>query len=144
VLILGEGVGSLLLGTLADRRGHKLSLEWAAGLFALAFALAWLAPAAGWYYAVFALLGASYGAQITSGLLMVFEFAEPQRRPTYIGVAGTLVGLVSMAGPLLGAWLAGVDYGLLFAAGAGTSLVAWGAMRWGVQEPRHKLRSDSF
>ncbi len=142
VLILGEGLGSLIFGMLADRRGHKLSLEWAAGIYALAFALAWLAPTAGWYYAVFALLGASYGAQLTSGLLMVFEFAEPQRRPTYIGVAGTLVGLVSMAGPLLGAWLAGIDYGLLFAVSAGTSLVAWCAMRWGVQEPRQVLGSE--
>jgi MFS family permease len=144
VLILGQGLGSLVFGTLADRHGHKLSLEGAAALYALAFALAWLAPAVGWYYVAFAFLGASYGAQMNSGILMVLEFAEPKRRPTYIGVAGTLLGLVSMAAPLLGAWLAGIDYGLLFAASAAISLVAWGAMHWGVQEPRQRVRAESL
>ncbi len=141
VLMAGQGVGSLAFGLLADRRGHKLSLEWAAGLYAVAFALVWLAADARWYYLVFALLGAGQGAQLVSGILVVMEYGEPQRRPTYIGIASTTIGLVNMVGPLLGAWLAGIDYGLLFALNTAISLAALVTMRWWVQEPRWAVKT---
>jgi len=92
---------------LADRYGHKLSLELATLASFLAFALAWLAPSPAWYYAVFALLGSTAGGIMVLGILIVMEFCEPGRRPTYVGLANTGVGLVSMVAPLLGAWLAG-------------------------------------
>jgi MFS family permease len=136
VLLLGQTVGNLTFGLLADRRGHKSSLEWAGVAYCLAFALAWLSPDAAWYYLVFFLLGAGQGIVIVSGILVVLEFCEPQRRPTYVGLTNTAVGLVGVTGPLVAAWLAGVDYGLLFAICAAISLMAWVAMRWWVQEPR--------
>lgn len=135
-MLVGEGLGSLVFGVLADRHGHKFALEWAAGLFSVAFALAWLAPRASWYYAAFFSLGVALGTRLNSGLLVVWEFCEPQRRPTYIGVASTVMGLVSIVGPLAGAWLASVDYGLLFALSAATNLAALGALRCWVREPR--------
>jgi MFS family permease len=135
-LLLGQTVGNLVSGFLADRLGHKLSLELSALVSILAFTLAWLAPSADWYYSVFALLGATSGATIVSGILLVLEFCEPQRRPTYVGLANTGVGLVSVVAPLLGAWLAGINYNWLFALSAGVNLVALAMMRWWVQEPR--------
>jgi MFS family permease len=102
----------------------------------LAFAIAWLAPAAEWYYIVFALLGMNLGAILVSGILVVMEFCEPQRRPTYIGLANTSVGLVGVCVPLLGAWLASINYNWLFAISAGVNLVALVLMRYWVQEPR--------
>lgn len=135
-LLLGQTVGNLALGWLADRFGHKLSLELGALATLLAFVLAWLAPSAGWYYAVFALLGLALSATIVSGILVVMEFCEPQRRPTYIGMTNTAVGLVSVVAPLLGVWLAGINYSWLFAFSAGLNLLALVAMRWWVQEPR--------
>lgn len=134
--LLGQTAGNLTFGFLADRFGHKLSLELGALASSLAFALAWLAPAAEWYYLVFVLLGTSSGAMIVSGILVVMEFCAPERRPTYVGLANTATGLVSAMGPLLGAWLAGVGYGWLFALSAGVNLLALGMMRWRVQEPR--------
>jgi MFS family permease len=135
-LLVGQTVGNLALGWMADRFGHKLPLEVAAFSSFLAFGLAWLAPASSWYYLVFALLGVSSGAIIVSGILVVMEFCGPGRRPTYIGIANTGVGLVSVAAPLLGAWLASICYGWLFAIGALVNLVAFAAMRWRVREPR--------
>ncbi len=135
-LLLGQTVGNLGFGFLADRFGHKLSLELSALASLLAFALAWLAPSAAWYYVVFALLGIALGAVIVSGILVIMEFCGPQRRPTYVGMTNTGVGLVSVAAPLLGAWLAGVSYNWLFALSAGVNLVALAMMRWWVREPR--------
>jgi MFS family permease len=141
VLLLGQTVGNLVFGLLADRRGHKFALEWAALAYAIAFALAWLAPGAEWYYAVFFLIGVSQGILVVSGILVLFEFSEPQRRPTYIGLTNTSLGLVNVAGPLLAVWLAGVGFELLFAACAVISFVAWVSMRWWVQEPRWSAKT---
>ncbi len=135
-LLVGQTVGNLTLGWMADRYGHKFSLEIAALASFTAFALAWQAPSASWYYLVFALMGVSMGAVIVSGILVVMEFCEPGRRPTYVGIANTSVGLVSILAPLLGAWLASVSYSWLFAVGAAVNLVAFFVMHWKVREPR--------
>ncbi len=134
--LLGQTVGNLAFGFLADRFGHKLCLELGSVAATCAFALAWLAPLAGWYYVVFALLGVTLSSLLVSGILVSLEFSEPQRRPTYVGLSNTVVGLVGVTAPLLGAWLADVGYGWLFAASALVNLAALVAMRWWVREPR--------
>ena len=45
-------------------------------------------------------------------------------------------GLASMTAPLIGTWLANIDYGLLFALSAAVNLVAFVALRWRVRDPR--------
>lgn len=136
VYLLGQTAGNLLFGLLADRFGHKLSLELGALASVLAFTLAWLAPSPEWILAVFFLLGVNLGAVLVSGILVVMEFSEPRRRPTYAGMANTTVGVVSIAAPLLGAWLATLDYSWLFAASAVLNLAGLVAMYWRVKEPR--------
>jgi MFS family permease len=140
--LAGQTTGNLGFGLLADRFGHKLSLEWAAAAYALAYAVAWLAPGPGWYYLVFLLQGIAAGSIVVSGILVLLEFSGPERRPTYAGIANSAVGLASIAGPLLATWLAGIHYTLLFAVSSAVSVVAWIAMRWWVQEPR-KTRGRS-
>ncbi|NIP70752.1 MAG: MFS transporter, partial [Planctomycetales bacterium] len=49
----GQMLANLSLGFLADRRGHIFSLELGALASLLAFCLAWLAPAAEWFFLVF-------------------------------------------------------------------------------------------
>jgi MFS family permease len=136
VMLLGQTAGNLAFGLLADRFGHKLSVEVGALTSFLAFILAWLAPSAGWYYAVFVLTGVAMGAVFVSGILVVLEFCEPSRRPTYVGLTNTGVGLAGVTGPLLGAWLAGISYDWLFALSAVINLAALVVMRWWVREPR--------
>ncbi len=134
--LLGQMAGNLVLGLLADRFGHKRSLEVGALTGFLAFGLAWLAPEAGFYYLVFFLLGITEGATIVSGILVVMEFSAPDKRPTYAGMTNTTVGVISMIGPLIGALLAAAGYDWLFAASAVISLLALAAMHWWVREPR--------
>ncbi len=134
--LIGQTLGNLALGFLADRRGHKLNLEIAALLGLSAFMLAWLAPNPNWYFAVFALNGVISGALFVSGILIVLEMCDPARRPTYTGISNTAVGIVGVAAPLLGAALAEVDYRLLFAVSALAYLVGFALFRWWVREPR--------
>ncbi len=138
-LLVGQTTSNLLSGWLADRVGHKILLEVAGGTAATAFVLAWLGPSAIWYYAIFALLGASIGATIVSGTLITMEFSAPEQRPTYMGLANTTVGLSGALAPLLGATIARVtNYGWMFFASAMLSVLAVLALHWLVQDPRWK------
>ena len=142
VLLIGQAAGNLVFGLLADRVGHKVVLEISGFAVALAFAIAWLAPAPGWYYVVFGLLGIFTGGKIVSGILIVLEFSPPDKRPTYVGLINTAVGLVGAAAPLAGAGLANVGYGWLFAVSSILGVTAWLLMRWRVREPRRHLVSN--
>jgi len=135
-LLIGQTFGNLSLGFLADRVGHKLSLELGTVAASLAYTLAWAAPSPEWQYLVFALLGIASASIFVSGILMVMEFPSPDHRPTYVGLANTATGLVSMLAPMIGAWLASIGYGWLFALAAAINLAALAALHWGVREPR--------
>ncbi len=136
VYLAGQTVGNLLFGFLADKFGHKLSLEISGLAAMLAFLLAWLATSPAVYFVVFALIGVYTGAVIVSGIMVVLEFPAPEKRPTYAGLANTGVGVVSALAPLVGAGLATIGYDWLFGVSAVSGLLAFGLMRWWVQEPR--------
>jgi MFS family permease len=138
--LIGQAVATPGFGLLADRFGHKLTLEMGALAAALAFTLAWLAPSQEWYFLVFALLGAMNGAIIVSGILIVMEFGPQDKRPTYAGLANTAVGVASVAAPLIGAALATTSYYLVFALSAGITLVGLLLLHFRVREPRHVTR----
>lgn len=135
--LIGQAIATPGFGFLADRRGHKLTLELGTLAAALAFTIAWLAPSPGWYFLVFALLGATNGAIIVSGILIVMEFGPAGKRPTYAGLANTVVGVVSVAAPLVAAGLASRSYDLVFAIGASITLAGLIWLHWRVREPRH-------
>jgi MFS family permease len=81
-------------------------------------------------------VGVASGAVLVSGILVVMEFSTPERRPTYLGIANTGVGLASIVAPLIGAALATVGYSPLFAVSALFNLLAAILFRWYVREPR--------
>lgn len=137
-ILIGQTIASLLMGFLADRYGHRLSLEIACMSAALAFGLAWLAPAPTWYLAVFFFLGFFIGARIVSGMMVILEFCRPEKRPTYVGIANTLAGVGSIIAPLIGAALALLfgTYSWVFVGSLVASLVALTLFRFLVKEPR--------
>lgn len=136
VSLIGQTIGSLIMGFFADRYGHRLSLEISAVAAIFAFALAWLAPSPTWYVAVFFLLGILTGGRIVSGVLVMLEFCPPEKRPTYIGIANTLTGIASMAAPLIGLVFVSIGYSWVFVASMLTSLAAFLLLRYSVKEPR--------
>ncbi len=140
-LLIGQTAANLTLGLLADRFGNKLTLEIGAVAACLAFTLAWAAPSPAWYDAVFVLMGVANGAGVVSGLMIVLEFAPPDRRTTYLGLTNTVLGVASMTGPLLGALLVGLSYQLLFAISAVANVIAFVTLHRWVREPRKTHRS---
>lgn len=137
--LIGQAIATPGFGFLADRFGHKLTLELGALFATLAFALAWLNISPAGYYVVFALLGATNGAIIVSGILIVMEFGPAGKRPTYAGLANTLVGVVSVAAPLVGAALSTASYDLVFGVGAAITLAGLLWLHFLVREPRRTM-----
>lgn len=135
-VLIGQTLGSAGAGFLADRRGHKLSLELGSLSLVMAYLLAWLAPGPAWYYAVFLLLGMGAGVAAVSGMMIVLEFSPAELRPTYVGLSNTAIGLLGIVSPLIGAWLASRSYDWLFALSALFCLISLASLRFRVREPR--------
>jgi MFS family permease len=134
---IGQAVSNLLFGFLADRKGHKISLEMAVLFSALSFGLAVIAPNPLWFYLVFLLRGATFAGAMISGMAIVMEFSAPEDRPTYIGLANTIPGVVSAIAPLLGGWLAlYFGYPPLFIISTIFGVASLVILRWFVREPR--------
>jgi MFS family permease len=136
-MLVGQALSNLLFGMLADRKGHKLVLELSTLLGASAVGIASLAPTPAWFHPVFALVGAGTAGYILSGIMIIFEFCEPDVRPTYIGLNNTVTGIASGIAPLLGGWLAkAAGYRTLFVVAFVVGMVGFALLRWSVREPR--------
>jgi MFS family permease len=136
-LLVGQAIFNVIFGLLADRKGYKLVMELSALLAALSILLVFLAPHPAWFYAAFALRGASFAGLFLS-MMFVMEFCTPEVRPTYIGLSNTVGGAVAALAPLLGGTLASVfGYPALFATTLVVGLSAFAMLRWLVRDPRH-------
>lgn len=137
-LQVGLALSNLFFGFLADRRGHKLSLEISLMLSVFLLVLAILAPNPWWFFAVFFLRGAVNAGTFISCISIVYEFTEAENRPTYIGLANTIPGATAGIAPLLGGWLAGaINYQTMFIVAAVIGILSWALLRFGVRDPRH-------
>ena len=137
---IGQALSNLFFGFLADRKGHKLNLELCALVSMASLVLAIFAPSPLWFFAVFFLRGAVVAGTFISGISIVYEFTEPENRPTYIGLANTVPGVASSVAPLIGGWLAGaVSYQWMFTLTAVIAALSWALMRFAVREPRKSL-----
>ncbi len=137
-LQVGLTLANLFFGFLADRKGHKLSLEICLLLSAVSLGLAIAAPGPLWFYAVFFLRGAVQAGTFISGISIVYEFTDADNRPTYIGLANTIPGAAGAIAPLIGGWLAGaISYQAMFVLSTVIGAVGWALLRFAVREPRH-------
>ena len=138
VLVGSQALVNLLLGHLADRRGHKLVLMLGAFGMGLAAVAAWMASAPAWLYVAFALLGAAMAADTVSGMNIILEFCAPEDRPTYIGLTNTLLAPAKTLSPIIGGWLATlVGYSPMFLVALGVSVSGGLLLAAWVREPRH-------
>lgn len=136
-LQVGLALANLFFGFLADRKGHKLSLEIGLAASILLLILAVTATSAWWFFLIFFLLGAVNASAFVSGISIVYEFTDAENRPTYIGLANTIPGLAGTIAPLIGGWLVGViGYQAMFTLAAAIGIVSWGLLHFTVQEPR--------
>jgi MFS family permease len=136
---IGLAVANLFFGFLADRKGHKLSLEISLGVSALSLILAIMAPNPWWFVIIFFLRGAVNAGTFVSGVSIVYEFTDAENRATYIGLANTLPGVAGSIASLIGGWLAGaISYQAMFILAAVIGVISLIILRFAVREPRQK------
>jgi MFS family permease len=136
-LLVGQAASNLIFGWLADKYGHKLVLEITSVVMVATAGLALLAPAPQYFYLVFALQGISNAGFILSGIMIVFEFCEPEVRPTYIGLTNSIIGIFSGIAPLIGGLLIDTKgFPWLFGGSLLFSFVGLLLLRFNVEEPR--------
>jgi MFS family permease len=135
---IGTAIANPVVGFLADRKGHKLSMELSILLGTLAFGLAFVAPGPLWFYPIFFLRGWVMAGTMITSMTLVMEFTTPEHRPTYFGLANTIPGVASSIAPLIGGWLAGLaGYPLIFLISTIFGVAGLVMLRWGVKDPRH-------
>lgn len=106
VLTMVQTAANPIMGWLGDRWMHRGVLIIGIVAAVLSSFFAWQAPTAGWFFVVFALAGVANVGIWTITMTMTLEFGEVSERPSYIGLANTLVAPTAFIVPLLGGILA--------------------------------------
>ena len=137
-LQVGLALSNLFFGFLADRKGHKLSIEISLMLSVLLLVLVILAPNPWWFFVIFFLRGAVNAGTFISCISIVYEFTDAENRPTYIGLANTIPGVAAGVAPLIGGWLVeALSYRAMFILAGIIGVLGWAVLRFGVRDPRH-------
>ena len=122
VLMIAQVGSNILMGWLADHWSRKGVLEIGAVSIMLSALLARLAPTVDWLYPVMVLTAIANTAFWTITMAMTLEFGEAHERPTYVGMANSLIAPATIIAPLVGGWMAdafGYQSTFLIAAVAG-------------------------
>jgi MFS family permease len=106
ILLITQVSANPLLGWLADHSNRKSILEMGSIATALSALLAIISPNVYWFILVFILAGLANTAFWTIGIALSLEFGPENERPTYIGMANTLIAPSALLAPMLGGWLA--------------------------------------
>ena len=106
ILLISQTIFNPIMGWLGDHWSHRGVL--ALGMVAAAVSagiIIW-APSLGWFYLAFALEGIAIVGVWTIALAMIQELGQPHEKPSYIGLANTLIAPTAFIIPLLAGWLA--------------------------------------
>jgi MFS family permease len=141
VLFISQVVSNPILGRIADRWSRKRILELGAVATSISALLAWQAPGLSWFVVVFILAGIANTAFWTITMAMVLDFGTEIERPTYVGMANTLISPGAILAPLLGGWLADTaGYPVTFITAAFAGVITAGILIFLVREPRKGAR----
>jgi MFS family permease len=136
VLMLAQVIFNPLLGWVADHWSRKGVLEIGALAIFLSAMIARLAPSVAWLYPAVILAAVANTAFWTITMAMTLQFGQDHERPTYVGMANTLVAPATMIAPLVGGWLADArGYPATFLVAALAGLVSVAVFHFFVQDP---------
>jgi len=106
VLLITQVVMNPLLGRLSDKWSRKWVLVLGTLSAAASAILASVSENPELFYLVFVLTGVAATAFWTIGMTISLEFGDESQRPTYVGMANTLISPATILAPLLGGLLA--------------------------------------
>ncbi len=106
ILLISQTIFNPIMGWLGDHWSHRGVM--ALGMVAAAVSAGMIiwAPSLGWFYLAFALEGIAIVGVWTIALAMIQELGQPHEKPSYIGLANTLIAPTAFIIPLLAGWLA--------------------------------------
>lgn len=133
----GMVAASLVLGKLADLKGHRLNLLFVAAANVIT-PLAAVSAGRIWHmYGVFALMSAGAAAALISVNNLIFELAPGEKRPTYIGLLTTLTAPFVLVYSISAGKLADISYHLPFYISSFLNLAALFLLVRFIKDPRH-------
>jgi MFS family permease len=138
LLFVGQMAGNVVLGWLADRRGHRVVIILGLGATLAGNLIAIGAPSLGVFGLAFVMLGFQIAAMNISNLNVMLEFAPgPAAQPTYIGLGTTLLAPVAFGAPIAAGLLADArGFVAVFAVAAVGASVALALLLTRVRDPR--------
>jgi MFS family permease len=137
VLFITQVAANPLLGWLADHWSHSATLMIGAVSTALSAIMALFAPSIHWFYLVFVLAGIGNTAFWTIGIAISLEFGTEAERPTYVGLANTLIAPATIGAPIFGGWLADTfGYSMTFISSAIFAIITVIVLNFFVKDPK--------
>jgi MFS family permease len=137
VLLISQTISNPLLGWIADRWSRRYILELGTVAAGISSLLAWLATDTSPFFMIFILAGISNTVSWTIGMAFTLSFGNEEERPTYVGMANTLIAPSAILAPLIGGALADTaGYPATFAAATVASLVTVIILHLFVRDPR--------
>ena len=137
ILMITQVVANPLLGRIADKWSRKWVLVLGSAVSAISAVLALLIKNPDLFVLVFILMGIGGTAFWTIGLTISLEFGPESQRPTYVGMANTLIAPSAILAPLLGGFLAdSFGYSVTFLASALFGLISMITLAFLVNDPQ--------
>lgn len=139
VMMIAQVIFNPLLGWVADRWSRKGILEIGAVCIVLSALIARFAPSVTWMYPSVILAAVANTAFWTITIAMTLQFGSEGERPTYVGMANTLIAPATFIAPLAGGWLADKQgYPATFLAAAAAGLVSVVVFHLFVKDPKKR------
>lgn len=136
IMVLGQMVGAILIGIIADRIGNKHALLSAGAAMLCASGLALVLPSLSLYKAVFFFVGINLGSELMTRFNFALECSPVEQRPIYIGLMNTILAPLYLSGFAAG-WISEIfGYRTLFAISALISVMALVVLMLSVHDPR--------
>jgi MFS family permease len=140
ILLFTEVIMNPIMGWIGDRRGHLITIQMGMVATIASVLLAWGAQNVLWFFPVFILAGIANIAAWVVPLSMTLEFGSESQRPTYIGLANTLIAPSTFLAPVLAGWLIDkTTYQVAFLAAALAGVATLVVLLIGVTDPRKRV-----
>jgi len=145
VLLITQVVMNPLLGRLSDKWSRKWVLVLGTLSAAASAILASMSENPELFYLVFVLTGVAATAFWTIGMTISLEFGDESQRPTYVGMANTLISPATILAPLLGGLMAdSFGYPITFITSAVLALISSLILIALVKDPRSTYHQSTI
>ena len=145
VLLITQVVMNPLLGRLSDQWSRKWVLVLGTFSAAASAILASVSENPELFYLVFVLTGVAATAFWTIGMTISLEFGDESQRPTYVGMANTLISPATILAPLLGGLMAdSFGYPITFITSAVLALISSLILIALVKDPRSTYHQSTI